>query len=143
MGVVYKARHRRMDRLVAVKMISARNLGSPDAVQRFYREVKAAARLQHPNIVAAYDAGESEGLHYLVMELVQGRDLHAILRERGPLPVDQAIECADPGGPRAALRAPSRASFTATSSRATCSWTPRGRSRSSTWASPGSLGSLA
>ena len=51
MGVVLKAEHRRMDRLVAVKMISGAALKSPDAVKRFYREVKAAAKLMHPNIV--------------------------------------------------------------------------------------------
>jgi eukaryotic-like serine/threonine-protein kinase len=51
---------------------------SPDAVRRFYREVKAAARLMHPNIVAAHDASEHEGVHYLVMEYVDGKDLAAM-----------------------------------------------------------------
>ena len=93
MGVVYKAEHRRMKRLVAVKMISARSLKSPDAVKRFYREVEAAAKLEHPNIVTAHDAGEHEGVHYLVMQYVDGQDLGAILKQRGPLPAEQAVEC--------------------------------------------------
>ena len=93
MGVVLKAKHRRMNRLVAVKVLPPAAMKSPDAVQRFYREVQAAARLSHPNIVAAYDASEHEGIHYLVMECVEGKDLATIVAERGPLPVPQAIEC--------------------------------------------------
>ncbi len=61
MGVVLKAEHRRMERTVAVKMISAAAMKSSDAVKRFYREVKAAARLMHPNIVTAFDAAEHVG----------------------------------------------------------------------------------
>ena len=54
--------------------------------------MKAAARLSHPNIVTAYDAGEHAGTHYLVMEYVVGRDLAAIVKEKGPLPLRQAID---------------------------------------------------
>jgi serine/threonine-protein kinase len=92
MGVVLKARHRRMKRLVAVKMIATKELGSPDAVKRFYREVEAAAKLNHSNIVQAHDASEHEGVHYLVMEYVEGKDLAAIVKERGPLPIAQAVD---------------------------------------------------
>jgi serine/threonine-protein kinase len=92
MGVVLKAQHQRMDRIVAVKMIAGASLKSPDAVKRFYREVKAAAKLNHPNIVQAYDAGEHEGGHYLVMEYVEGKDLGALVKEKGPLPVGQAVD---------------------------------------------------
>src|SRR5262249_37691660 len=70
MGVVYKARHRRMNRLVALKVIDKEHLGSAVAVQRFYREVQAAAQLSHPNIVMAYDAGELGQTHYFAMEYV-------------------------------------------------------------------------
>jgi serine/threonine-protein kinase len=94
MGVVLKAEHRRMKRVVAVKMISGAALKSPDAVKRFYREVEAAAKLNHPNIVQAYDAGEHEGGHYLVMEYVEGKDLGAIVKEKGPLPIAQAVNYA-------------------------------------------------
>ena len=93
MGLVLKARHKRMKRLVAVKTISKKEIGSPDAVKRFYREVEAAAKLMHPNIVAAHDAGEFDGTHYLVMEYVEGKDLAALVKEKGKLPVPQAIEC--------------------------------------------------
>jgi serine/threonine-protein kinase len=92
MGVVLKAQHRRMDRIVAVKMISGAALKSPDAARRFYREVKAAAKLEHTNIVTAYDASEHEGGHYLVMQFVDGKDLAAIVKEQGPLPVSQAMD---------------------------------------------------
>jgi serine/threonine protein kinase len=93
MGVVLKARRRHMDRLVAVKMISPASMKSPDAVQRFYREVKAAARLTHPNIIIAFDASEHEGMHYLVMEYVEGKDLATVVKDHGPLPVPRAVEC--------------------------------------------------
>ncbi len=92
MGVVFRARHRLMDRVVALKTLSMTAI-KPDTVPRFYREVKAAARLSHPNIVTAYDAGEHAGTHYLVMEYVVGRDLAAIVKEKGPLPLRQAIDC--------------------------------------------------
>lgn len=92
-GVVVKARHRRMDRLVAIKVLSASAMKSPNLVQRFYREVKTAARLIHPNIVMAYDAGESEGIHFLVMELVEGPNLASVVSRCGPLPVAWAVDC--------------------------------------------------
>ena len=93
MGVVYRARHRLMDRVVALKTLPPATI-KPDSVQRFYREVKAAARLSHPNIVTAFDAGEHAGTHYLVMEYVVGRDLSAIVKQKGPLPLRQAIDYA-------------------------------------------------
>jgi serine/threonine protein kinase/formylglycine-generating enzyme required for sulfatase activity len=92
MGVVYRAQHRRMKRLVAVKMVAKKEIGSPDAVKRFYREVETAAKLNHTNIVQAYDAREHEGVHYLVMEYVEGKDLAAVVKQRGPLPVAQAVD---------------------------------------------------
>ncbi len=91
MGVVFLARHRLMDRVVALKTLPSAAI-KPETVQRFYREVKAAARLSHPNIVTAFDAGEQAGTHYLVMEYVVGRDLAAIVKENGPLPLRQAID---------------------------------------------------
>ena len=75
MGVVLKAQHRRMKRLVAIKMISSAAMKQAGAVERFHREVEAAAKLNHPNIVTAYDAGEHQGMHYLAMEYVEGKDL--------------------------------------------------------------------
>jgi serine/threonine protein kinase len=90
MGAVYKARHRKMDRLVALKVIRVGLLDNPRAIERFQREVKAAARLDHPNIVRAYDADEAGGTHFLVMEFVEGTDLARYVQQRGPLPVASA-----------------------------------------------------
>jgi len=88
MGAVLKARHRRMKRTVAIKVLPVAAMQDQDAVDRFYREVEAAAKLMHANIVTAHDAGEYEGMHYLVMEFVDGADLSQILRQpvRQPSP---------------------------------------------------------
>jgi serine/threonine protein kinase len=92
MGQVFKARHRRMDRLVAIKLLSAETTANPDSIARFEREVRAAARLSHPNIVAAHDADCANGIHFLAMELVEGSDLAALVRQQGPLAVETAID---------------------------------------------------
>ncbi len=92
MGTVLLARHRRMDRDVAIKILPVTALDSETAVARFYQEVKVAAKLTHPNIVHAYDAGEHHGFHYLVMEYVPGHDLARVLEQLGPLPVGLAID---------------------------------------------------
>src|SRR5689334_7619365 len=91
MGQVFKAVHRRMDRVVAVKVLPRQALESSQAVQRFQREVRAAAKLIHPNVVHAYDEGEQEGTYYLVMEYVEGIDLHRLVQRDSPLPVSQAL----------------------------------------------------
>ena len=93
MGVVLKAQHRRMKRLVAIKILSSAAMKQAGAVERFHREVEAAAKLEHPNIVTAHDAGEHQGMHYLAMQYVDGKDLASIVRDHGPLPVvRQAVE---------------------------------------------------
>src|SRR5437667_6782973 len=89
MGVVYRARHAKLDRLVALKMLLLGQFSSEQAVQRFQREARAAAGLRHPNIVAIQYIGQVEGQHYLTMEFVQGRSLSSWLRD-GPLPPRQA-----------------------------------------------------
>ena len=91
MGQVFKARHRSMDRIVALKVLAKAAVKSPDAIKRFQREVKAAAKLIHPNIVTAFDAGQQDGVHFLVMEYVPGSDLSALVKRNGPLPVDKVI----------------------------------------------------
>jgi serine/threonine protein kinase len=93
MGQVYKARHRRIDRTVALKVLSAKALEQPGAIKRFHREVRAAARLVHPNIVTAFDADEANGTHFLVMEFVDGQDLATIVKSRGPMTVERAVDC--------------------------------------------------
>ncbi|HET6880828.1 MAG TPA: serine/threonine-protein kinase [Pirellulales bacterium] len=92
MGVVYKARHRRMDRVVAIKVLPAGLVQDAAAVARFEREVKAAAKLRHTNIVATDTADEAGGVHFLVMEFVEGVDLAALVRRGGPLPVPRAVD---------------------------------------------------
>ncbi|MBS0207882.1 MAG: protein kinase [Planctomycetes bacterium] len=91
MGQVFRARHRRMERIVALKVLPKKALSSPDAVARFLREVKAAAKLTHPNIVTAYDADEAAGVHFLVMEYVDGVDLGRLVKDKGPLPVAETL----------------------------------------------------
>lgn len=92
MGTVLLAKHRRMDRQVAIKVLPVTALDSEAAVARFYQEVKVAAQLTHPNIVHAYDAGEHHGFHYLVMEYVPGHDLARVLSELGPIPPLLAVD---------------------------------------------------
>src|SRR5262249_31923604 len=91
-GQVYKARHMRMDRLAAIKIIRPELLSQPEVVERFYREVEAAGRLSHPNIVAAYDAGPAGRTHFFAMEYAEGTDLDRLVKQSGPLPVEQAWE---------------------------------------------------
>ncbi|MEM7561114.1 MAG: protein kinase, partial [Planctomycetota bacterium] len=93
MGIVYRARHRRMDRLVAIKVLPRFAMATKGMVGRFYREVKTAGKLMHPNIVAALDASEDDGLHYLVMEYVEGQDLRKVLQQSGPLELEHAVDC--------------------------------------------------
>ena len=88
MGKVYRARDPVLDRLVALKTISPGLLSNKDAFIRFQREARAAARLQHPNIVVVYDLGEMEGTLFIAMELVEGLDLGQVMTppDRFPLP---------------------------------------------------------
>jgi formylglycine-generating enzyme required for sulfatase activity len=90
MGQVFKAEHRRLKRVVAVKLLPAAMTNDKAAIARFEREVEAAAKLRHPNIVAADDADKANGIHFLVMELVDGSDLSALVKKDGPLPVEKA-----------------------------------------------------
>ena len=91
MGQVFKAEHRRMKRLVAIKTLPTSTMKDAAAVARFQREVEAAAKLRHPNIVAADDADEAAGVHFLVMEYVEGQDLSALVKKNGPFPSAKAI----------------------------------------------------
>jgi tRNA A-37 threonylcarbamoyl transferase component Bud32 len=93
MGVVYQAEHRLMERLVAVKVINRTLLDHPEAAERFHREIRAAASLDHPNIVKAYDAEQAGELQLLAMEFVEGRSLADVLAKKGPLPVAYACQC--------------------------------------------------
>jgi serine/threonine protein kinase len=90
MGEVFKAFHQPMNRLVALKVIRKEKLAKPEMVGRFYQEVRAAAQLNHPNVVIAYDAGQANDTHFFAMELVEGIDLAKYVKEKGPLPVAPA-----------------------------------------------------
>ena len=94
MGQVFKARHKVMKRVVALKTIRPELINHPEAMARFAKEARAAARLSHPNIVAAFDAEQCGEMHMLVMEYVNGESLFQIVNRCGPLPVDQAIDFA-------------------------------------------------
>jgi WD40 repeat protein/CubicO group peptidase (beta-lactamase class C family) len=94
MGTVYRALHTRLDKVVAVKTLTAGLVSHPEAVARFGREMKAVGKLNHPNIIQATDAGEVEGVHFLVMEYVEGADLARVARRVGRLRVADACEVA-------------------------------------------------
>ena len=91
MGQVFKARHRRMDRIVAVKLLPSETTNDEAAIARFEREVKLVAKFSHPNIVAAHDADCANGLHFLVFEFVEGSDLSALVEKNGPFSVAMAL----------------------------------------------------
>ncbi len=90
-GHVFKAKHTTMGRIVALKTLLADMTSTEDKVARFRREVKILSQLSHPNLVTAYDAGERDGVHYLIMEYVDGETLTSLLRRAGPLSVEHAI----------------------------------------------------
>jgi tRNA A-37 threonylcarbamoyl transferase component Bud32 len=92
MGAVFKARHWKLGRLVALKVIRAERLGSASAVRRFRREILAAAQLEHPHIVRALDAEQVGDVLCLVLEHVAGTDLKKRVQQHGPLPVGVACE---------------------------------------------------
>jgi serine/threonine protein kinase len=92
MGRVFKAEHKAMKRLVALKVLTPKFLQSDRARELFHREAQAAARLVHPNVVAAFDAGEADGHYFLVLEYVDGPNLDQLVRKQGPLPVGLACE---------------------------------------------------
>lgn len=90
MGTVYQAKHRENKRIVAVKVMSEK-ASSQNNLRRFLRESRTAIMLEHPNIVGAYSAGTVGNVHYMEMELVQGQDLSALIKEKGPLSYRKAL----------------------------------------------------
>ncbi|MFO0968050.1 MAG: serine/threonine-protein kinase [Gemmataceae bacterium] len=92
MGVVYKARRRADERIVAVKVIRSDRLQHEEAVRRFRREAQALARLAHPNIVQVLDADQSGDLHYLVMEYLEGVNLDQLVAKQGAQPFARAAD---------------------------------------------------
>ena len=92
MGTVFRARHKRMRRIVALKVLNPEIQENPDHLQRFQREIETLARLNHPGVIQAYDADFGPSGFFLVLELVEGNDLDGIVRKHGPLPVSEAID---------------------------------------------------
>jgi serine/threonine protein kinase len=90
MGEVYRARDTRLERTVAIKVLSQLS-SDPAHKQRFEREARAISSLNHPNICTLHDIGHQDGIDYLVMECVEGETLTKRL-EKGPLPVDQVLK---------------------------------------------------
>lgn len=91
MGAVYLADHPALRRQVAVKVLTADPSADPHALERFRREARAAAALDHPHIVRLFDIGHAEGVHFLVLEYVEGTDLQTLIDRDGPVPYPQAV----------------------------------------------------
>jgi protein kinase-like protein len=93
MGIVYLARHQSLDRLAAVKFLGSHMIHDSSYVQRFFQEARAAATLNHPNLVGVYDAGMvGENVYYIVMEYVEGINLRQQVQQRGKMLVSEAID---------------------------------------------------
>jgi len=98
MGVVYRATHVHLGRQVALKVLAPELSGHPDFRERFLRESRLAASLDHPNVVTVYDAGDSEGTLYIAMRYVEGTDLAKYLRRKGRLEPATALAMLDQVG---------------------------------------------
>lgn len=92
MGHVYMARHRKMGRIVCLKVLRSSGRRSPDVVERFRREIRTISSLKHPNFVVAHDASEAEGIQFLVMEYIEGHDLARQVRDDGPMPLRTSLD---------------------------------------------------
>ncbi len=98
MGRVYRAEHRTMNRHVALKILSSDIASNPRLLEQFFLEVRAVAKLMHPNIVTAFDAGSIDDTHFLVMELVNGEVLSDRVRRSGPLSPSEACNILEQAG---------------------------------------------
>jgi len=92
MGAVYKARDRELDRLVALKVIRPELAGLPEILQRFKQELILARKVTHRNVIRIFDLGEADGLKFITMEFIEGRDLKSLLGQEGKLSPDRAVE---------------------------------------------------
>jgi serine/threonine protein kinase/tetratricopeptide (TPR) repeat protein len=91
MGAVYKARDTELGRLVALKLIRPDLASNPEILLRFKQELILAREVTHRNVIRIFDLGQAKGFKFITMEFVEGRDLRAVLRERGKLPPDEAV----------------------------------------------------
>jgi formylglycine-generating enzyme required for sulfatase activity/tRNA A-37 threonylcarbamoyl transferase component Bud32 len=92
MGQVYKAFHSGTERIVAIKVMLEKSKTDLGLIKRFEREVKAAAKLVHANIITVFDADQADGRIFMVMEYIKGDDLEEILRKKGPLSVSEVVD---------------------------------------------------
>jgi serine/threonine-protein kinase len=92
MALVYKAQDLSLGRLVAVKILRETLIHDPEFLARFQQEARAAANLQHPNIVTVHDFGHDGGRYYIVMEYIEGKDLKALVKEEAPFQVERALD---------------------------------------------------
>ncbi|MFM9196161.1 MAG: protein kinase domain-containing protein [Planctomycetia bacterium] len=93
MSSVYLAEHLTLHNKVAIKVLPVKRVGQTSYLDRFEREARASARLNHPHIARAFDLDTSGTIHFIVMEYIDGTDLHARVKEDGPLPIREAAEC--------------------------------------------------
>ena len=92
MGAVYKARDNELDRLVAIKLIRPELASNPEILGRFKQELILAREVTHRNVIRIFDLGQASGLKFITMQFVEGRDLRAVLRERGKLPPAEGVQ---------------------------------------------------
>ncbi|MCJ7682323.1 MAG: serine/threonine protein kinase, partial [Candidatus Aminicenantes bacterium] len=91
MGIVYSAYQPSLDRDVAVKILPPNLVNDEELVERFLREARAAAKLNHPNIVTIYQVNQQDDSYYFAMENVSGGSLHDLIKKRGPLPLEESL----------------------------------------------------
>jgi serine/threonine protein kinase len=123
MGAVYKARQPALDRFVALEILSTQGGSDPGFAERFTREARALARLNHPNIVGVHEFGQANGFHYFIMEFVDGVNLRQ-LEKNGRLSPREALQIIRKSVMSCNTRTMRELSI-AISSRRTCWWTER------------------
>ena len=94
MGTVYRARHLGLDKIVALKVLPLQMTDTETRIERFRREARSAAQIEHPNIVQIHNVGEDDGVHYIIMQYIQGEDLRHRLRRLGTLGPSELVEMA-------------------------------------------------
>jgi serine/threonine protein kinase len=91
---VYQAIQKNLERKVALKVLLPGLVNDPGYMERFHLEARAIAKLRHPNIVTVYDEGNEQGVHFIAMEFLEGKDLHQLVKEKGSLQIQEAVEMA-------------------------------------------------
>ncbi len=92
MGAVYKATDRELDRFVALKVIRPELASNPSILARFKQELLLAHQVTHRNVIRIYDLGEAEGVKFITMEFIEGKDLRALIREKKKFTPEEAVD---------------------------------------------------